>query len=123
MPSKFVRSAEQAKAAYGQKAHVKVYAAFTDEQYVQGLFDTDPRYLAALVAALYAHYCKRKGQYAMLDARYDGKKEYISQCSSSTPASASTPNWRVDASAAQEGRSVKEMFNKMKVAASTGELQ
>ncbi|KAJ1630926.1 hypothetical protein T492DRAFT_870775 [Pavlovales sp. CCMP2436] len=71
MPSKF--------AAYGQKAHVKVYAAFEDEQYVQGLFDTDPRYLAAIVAALYAHYRQRTGQYAQLDARYDGKKEYSAQ--------------------------------------------
>ncbi|KAJ1640075.1 hypothetical protein T492DRAFT_855820 [Pavlovales sp. CCMP2436] len=49
--------------------------------------------------------------------------EYISQCSSSTPASAFDAYWRVDASAAQEGWSVKEMFNEMKVAAGTGELQ
>mmetsp|Transcript_17289 Transcript_17289/g.43031 ORF Transcript_17289/g.43031 Transcript_17289/m.43031 type:complete len:168 (+) Transcript_17289:138-641(+) len=123
MPSKFVRSAEQAKAAYGQKAHVKVYAAFEDEQYVQGLFDTDPRYLAAFVAALYSHYCQRTGQYAQLDARYDGKNEYSAQCASSTLAGAFDGYWRVDAAAAREGRTAKEMFNEMKGAAGTGELQ
>jgi len=123
MPSKFVRSAAQAKAAYGEKAHVTVYAAFEDEQYVQRLFETDMRYRAALVACLFAHYRVRRGQYQPLDARYDGKKEYISQCSSNTPAGMFDACWRVDAASANEGRTAKDMLDIMKERVGPGELQ
>jgi hypothetical protein len=123
MPSKLVRSADGAKAAYDEKAHVKVYAAFEDEQYVQRLFETDARYRAALVACLYAHYRRRKGQYAALDARDDAKPEYVAECASSTPTGMFDSFWRVDPAFASEGRSAKEMFDEMKATTNPGELQ
>mmetsp|Transcript_17284 Transcript_17284/g.43015 ORF Transcript_17284/g.43015 Transcript_17284/m.43015 type:complete len:685 (-) Transcript_17284:223-2277(-) len=123
MPSKFVRTPDQARAAYGQKAHVKVYAAFENEQYVQALFEKDHRYRAALIAALYAHYRARKGQYAALDPLYDGKQEYAAECASTTPAGAFDAFWRVDKCAEKEGRTATELFNEMKMAAGTEDLQ
>jgi hypothetical protein len=114
MPSKFVRSALEAKEAFGEKAHVKVYAAFEDEQYVLRLFKTDSRYKAALVAYLYAHYSRRKGQYAPLDARYDAKPEYVAECASSTPTGMFDSFWRVDPAAVSIPRSAKDMYQEMK---------
>lgn len=127
MPSKFVRSAAKAKAAYGEKAHVKVYAAFGDELYVERLFETDPRYRAALVAYLYAHYCKRKGQYAPLDVRYDAKPEYVAECASSTPTGMFDMFWVVDQAASGISMSAKDMFqgmrNELALSSSTLPLQ
>jgi hypothetical protein len=115
MPSKFVRSAAQAKAAYGEKAHVKVYAAFEDEQHVQRLFETDARYRAALVACLYSQYHRRKGQYAPLDARYDAKPEYLAECASSTPTGMFDAFWIVDPAAVRVPRSAKDMYEEMRL--------
>jgi hypothetical protein len=114
MPSKFVRSASEAKAAYGEKAHVKVYAAFEDEQHVQRLFETDARYRAALMACLYSHYRRRRGQYAPLDARYDAKPEYVAECASGTPTGMFDAFWTVDPTAGRTPRSAKDMYEEMR---------
>jgi hypothetical protein len=114
-----VRSADGARAAYGEKAHVKVYGAFQDEQYVQRLFETDARYRAALIACIYGHYRRRKGQYDTLDARYDAKPEYVAECASSTPTGMFDSFWKVDDKAPHISRSAKDMFEEMRLELST----
>jgi hypothetical protein len=98
-----------------QPYHVKAYAAFEDEQYVQRLFETDALYRAALVTCLYAHYRRRKGQYAPLHADYDAKPEYVVECASSTPTGIFDSFWKVDDKAPHVSRSAKDMFEEMRL--------
>jgi len=112
MPSKFVCSAAEAKAAHGEKAHVKVYAAFADDAYVQRLFEEDARYRAALVACLYAHYRSRRGQYAPLDQLYDITGCYVAECAANTPSGMFDSFWSVAPDSAR-GWTAKQMFEVM----------